>query len=275
MAEKQRYVSEWDTDGVEHDKDQILGHEKTFEIAMRNPEEAAHRGLWDDVEFLKKVWDNNGKNKDTQFADYHGHGWNFRAIFKRDRKGRLLDEKGQLVADNDPDKFKKAVHMASIHVDKGMHCVDCHFEQDAHGNGHLYGEVAQAVIPLCDARASALQFRYFCVTDADALKVVDVTNPSKPRLVKDAVVPLKEANRIYVARTYAYVAAGSERLAIVDVEKPEHPKLNQKFTAGGQINDVRDIVIGTTNASLFAYIADGKNGLRVLQLTSPDSQPGF
>jgi hypothetical protein len=26
---------------------------------------------------------------------------------------------------------------------------------------------------------------------------------------------------------------------------------------------------------LFAYIADGKNGLRVLQLTSPDSQPGF
>ena len=24
-----------------------------------------------------------------------------------------------------------------------------------------------------------------------------------------------------------------------------------------------------TNASLFAYVADGKNGLRVLQLTSP------
>ena len=40
------------------------------------------------------------------------------------------------------DKFKKAVHLSSIHVDKGMHCVDCHFEQDAHGNGHIYGEVA-------------------------------------------------------------------------------------------------------------------------------------
>ena len=133
----------------------------------------------------------------------------------------------------------------------------------------------EAVIPLRDARASALQFRYLFVTDADGLKVVDVTTPAKPRLVKDAVVPLKEANRIYVARTYAYIAAGSEGLAIIDVEKPEQPKLNQKFTAGGQINDARDVVVGTTNASLFAYIADGKNGLRVLQLTSPDSQPGF
>ena len=771
---KQRYVSEWDTQGVKHDKDQILGHEKTFEIAMRNPEEAAQRGLWGDVDFLKKVWDNNDKNKDTQFADYHGHGWNFRAVFKRDRKGRLLDADGKLVSDKDPDKFKKTVHMSSVHVDKGMHCVDCHFEQDAHGNGHLYGEVAQAVeiecvdchgttdrypslktsgpaappggtdlsvlrtqdgrarfewrgdklfqrsalwadkewevslvkdsvnpdhpkfnpkaalaktvskdnlnwgagvapevrahkneamtcytchtswttscggchlnmkanwktrrhhydfeetrnfatynpqvardemfqlgrhgpakggriapvrsssalvlsvenanrellyiqqppiaasgfssqafaphyphterktetktctdchvskendnnaimaqlllqgtnfvnfvgfnawmgtedeitavqvtewdepqavlgsylhkyaypdwykkhqengrelkeafshdsgparclqlrgeylfvaegedgmrvydtagiankgysqriitapfsplgqntritsknatcvvlptnqpihpqrrnldrfgmtgekmhelmdktnqeqefhpiynyafitdaeegliltdvntladgeprnnfleraltwnangilkgarhltiggryfyvaadagivvldmndplkpkleavMPMRDVRASALQFRYLFVTDAEGLKIVDVTTPAKPRLVKDAVVPLKEANRVYVARTYAYIAAGSEGLAIIDVEKPEHPKLNQKFTAGGQINDARDVIVGTTNASLFAYIADGKNGLRVLQLTSPDSQPGF
>jgi len=35
--------------------------------------------------------------------------------------------------------------MSSIHVDVGMHCVDCHFSQDAHGSGHLYGEVAQAI----------------------------------------------------------------------------------------------------------------------------------
>jgi hypothetical protein len=27
----------------------------------------------------------------------------------------------------------------------GMHCVDCHFAQDSHGNGHIYGEVAAAV----------------------------------------------------------------------------------------------------------------------------------
>jgi hypothetical protein len=114
-------------------------------ILDRNPEEAATRGLWGDREFLKNVTDLNPKLKDTQFADYHGHGWNFRYIFKRDRKGTLLDKEGKAVSDNDPEKFKKAVHLSSIHLDIGMHCVDCHFAQDAHGNGHIYGEVAAAI----------------------------------------------------------------------------------------------------------------------------------
>jgi hypothetical protein len=35
------------------------------------------------------------------------------------------------------------------------------------------------------------------------------------------------------------------------------------------------VVVASTNASLFAYVADGRNGLKVLQLTSPDSQPNF
>jgi hypothetical protein len=41
------------------------------------------------------------------------------------------------------------------------------------------------------------------------------------------------------------------------------------------LNDAEDVVVGSTNASLFAYVADGKNGLKVLQLTSPESQPNF
>ena len=35
------------------------------------------------------------------------------------------------------------------------------------------------------------------------------------------------------------------------------------------------MIVGSTNASLFAYVADGRNGLKVIQLTSPDSQPNF
>jgi len=114
-------------------------------VNKRNPEEAAIRGNWSDRKFVDKVSELNPQIKDTQFADYHGHGWNFRAIHKRDRKGNLLDKDGKLVADDDPKKFSKAVHLSSIHVDVGMHCVDCHFSQDSHGNGHLYGEVAQAI----------------------------------------------------------------------------------------------------------------------------------
>ena len=36
----------------------------------------------------------------------------------------------------------KAVHLMSIHAEVGMQCADCHYEQDSHGNGLIYGEVA-------------------------------------------------------------------------------------------------------------------------------------
>jgi hypothetical protein len=130
-------------------------------------------------------------------------------------------------------------------------------------------------LPLKDPRATALQFRYLFVTDADGLRTVDVTNPERPRLVPDNLVPLADAQRVYVARTYAYVAAGTQGLAIVNAWKPEALKLDQLFDAGGQLRDVRDVIVASTNASAFAYLADGEGGLRVLQLTSPDSQPKF
>ncbi len=31
-----------------------------------------------------------------------------------------------------------------------MHCVDCHFAQDAHGNGKLYGETRNAIEIGCE-----------------------------------------------------------------------------------------------------------------------------
>lgn len=130
------------------------------EILDRNPEAAAAGGKWADLDFLEEVWrDVNPRAKDTQFADYHGHGWNFRAIFKRNREGDLLDKAGDIVANSDPKKFEKAVHMNSIHAEKGMNCVDCHFSQDGHGNGYIHGEVAQAVqirCKDCHGTASAL-----------------------------------------------------------------------------------------------------------------------
>jgi hypothetical protein len=118
-------------------------------VNVRNPEGAAARGKWADVEFLAHVADLNPTLHNTQFADYHGHGWNFRAVFKQDRKGNLLDKDGNKVSHDDPDKFKKAVHLVSIHMEKGMQCVDCHFEQDMHGNGMLYGEVSAAIEIQC------------------------------------------------------------------------------------------------------------------------------
>jgi hypothetical protein len=119
-------------------------------IATRtNPEAAAARGLWGDLDFLQRVAELNPKLQHTQFADYHGHGWIFRAVFKKDREGRLLDLKDNVIAENDPQKFCKAVHLKDIHLEKGMQCVDCHFSADEHGNGLLYGETRAATTINC------------------------------------------------------------------------------------------------------------------------------
>ncbi len=121
--------------------------DERYEVAQRNPEPAAVRGLWSSAKFLEQVGspEFNKQLKVTQFADFHSHGWIYRAVFKRDRKGNLLDADDKIVAPEDPNKFEKAVQLKDIHAEKGMHCIDCHFEQDSHGNGNLYGEPRAAI----------------------------------------------------------------------------------------------------------------------------------
>ena len=126
---------------------------------------------------------------------------------------------------------------------------------------------------LQDPRGIAIQFRYAFVVDREGLKVLDVSDLGHPRVVPSAAVPLQDVRNIYVARTYAYVAAGKQGIAIIDVEKPEQPRLDQMFSADGKLTDVQDIKIGMVDASAFAFVADGKNGLRVLQILSPEDSP--
>jgi len=130
---------------------------------------------------------------------------------------------------------------------------------------------------LRDPKSVAVQFRFAFITDADGLKVVDITDPERPRPATDdkTFVPLASAGRIYVARNYAFVACGEHGLAIIDVQKPREPKLLQMFTADGKLTDVRDVKVGMTYASLYAYVADGKNGLRVLELMGPHTTQQF
>lgn len=118
-------------------------------------------------------------------------------------------------------------------------------------------------------KALAAQFRYGFALDDDGMKVLDITDPAHPKPIVKLSLP--EANSIYVARTRAYIAGGSHGLIIVDVENPEKPRIEEVYTAEGEINDLRDVKLGITFSSEFAYLADGKNGLRVVQLTSPET----
>jgi hypothetical protein len=159
-----------------------------------------------------------------------------------------------------------AGEVAFITADKGLVVVDL-ANPDA-------PKIA-AVRELRDARASAVQFRYLWVTDADGVKLFDITSLRSPVAVPEGTVPLADARRMYIARTYAYVAAKGDGLVILDVKNPRSPRIFQKVTLDGTLNDAEDVIVGTTNASLFAYVADGRNGMKVLQLTSPDSQRNF
>jgi hypothetical protein len=121
--------------------------EERYQTALKNPEAAAARGLWSDEKFLEQTGspDFNKQLKTTQFADFHGHGWVYRGVYAHDRKGNWLDKDGKQIAFDDPERFGKAVHLADIHLEKGMQCADCHFGQDNHGNGKVYGEPRAAI----------------------------------------------------------------------------------------------------------------------------------
>jgi hypothetical protein len=128
---------------------------------------------------------------------------------------------------------------------------------------------------IVDGRGIAIQFRYGFIVDREGMKVLDVTHLDRPRLVPGVLTPFSDARNIYVARTYAYISAGKDGIAIVDVERSEQPKLKQMFTAGGALNDVNDLKIGMVSSSQFAFVADGHNGMRIVQLFSPNTQSHF
>jgi hypothetical protein len=128
-------------------------------------------------------------------------------------------------------------------------------------------------VPIDGARSVVQQFRFLFVTHDEGLSVIDITDIEKAFVIADNTIEMKEAHNVFVARTYAYVAAGKEGLIIVDIEDPTSMKVYETFT--DNIVDARDVVVATTNASLMGYVADGEAGLKVIQLTAPDSQPRF
>jgi hypothetical protein len=136
----------------------------------------------------------------------------------------------------------------------------------------LAPKVTAEVTGFNDPRGIAVQFRYAFVTDREGLKVLDVTSLAQPKMVPGAALALEDAHNLYVARTYAYIAGGKQGLVIVDVENPEHPKIDQIVNG---ITDARDVKLGMTNASAFAYVADGSNGLRIVQLFAPTDNPSY
>ena len=173
--------------------------EERYKAWEANPEGAAVRGKWGQLDFLANVGtpEFNATLKHTQFADFHSHGWVFRAVYKRDRKGDLLDEKDNIVPNDDKDKFSKAVHLNDIHLQKGMHCADCHFAQDSHGDGNLYGETRNAVEIDCIDCHGTINKKATLRTSAQAAPKGGNNLELLRTEVRPAPLLLKQNNKLY------------------------------------------------------------------------------
>ncbi len=209
---------------------------------MSNPAESAAKGLWSDPEFLERVSELNPYCKHTQFGDFHGHGWIFRAVFKKDRKGNYLDRKGQIVADVNGEKLMAAVdpakkycdgipvHQLDIHQEKGMHCIDCHFIQDNHGNTRLQTEVRAGIEIQCiDCHGSTTKRATLRTSGVAAY----TSSPEGGRNLEALRTPFgkrrfeREGDKIY---QNAMVEEGKrwEIKQTMDTINPAHPSYNKK-----------------------------------------------
>jgi len=222
---------------------------------------------WDresDADFMKKykgedeygpgqssIWDHNAEATHTQFEDYHAHGWNIMKVYKRDEKGLLRDAANNLVSDTDPDKFKKAVHLKDIHFEKGLDCIDCQTEQNAHGDGNLYAQMTDAIEIRCEDCHGSVDKRATLLTSGmgasggHKLKKVDTPFGGKQFEVNAAgdIIEhsMKDPNRSWVVKQ------------VVDIINPLSPVYNPRAAYAKLVLTDGKIGSGTSGPEALAH----------------------
>ncbi len=104
-----------------------------------------------------------------------------------------------------------------IHLEKGMHCVDCHFYQDGHGDTKLYGEVRAAIEIQCiDCHGTA-------AATLPEIVAAQLSRGDRPRLATSGPAAPEEGTNLLLLRT----PFDRPRFEIV-CEPGEEPKLIQR-----------------------------------------------
>ncbi len=201
--------------------DQESDADKILEPGARRDEQVstAHR---------QQLWANNDQYDEVQIDDWHGHGWNFRRVYNRDRKGNLLDAEGNIVSHDDPDKFDKAAHMADIHFEKGMHCIDCHTEQDVHGDNRMWGAMIDAIEIRCEDCHGTVTKRATLVTSGVAGSNSLMDRRTGPRTPWGERVFQAGRDGKIIQRSKMYEDRQWEIPQLVDAVDPSSSRYNEK-----------------------------------------------
>src|SRR5262249_43055499 len=108
-----------------------------------------------------------------------------------------------------------------------------------------------------------VQGRYAYVVAGPTLTIVDVSEPSAPKILGTYKFEIERIYGIDVSGSLVYVAADFIGLAVLDVSNPAVPTLRGEFKTAGQS-------ISVTLAGTKALVADTKNGLEVIDVSSPN-----
>lgn len=102
------------------------------------------------------------------------------------------------------------------------------------------------------------------IADAiSGLRLVDITNPLNPSVL-GGTVTTGTAVSVYVFENRAYVAEKDDGIDIFDVSNPAEPHLINSRA----MTDARDICILVSGSSLYALVADGDAGLKILNVSN-------
>lgn len=119
----------------------------------------------------------------------------------------------------------RAVQLSSIHLDIGFHCVDCHWAQDMHGNGHIYGEVAQAVEVDCRD----------CHGTADKYPTLRTSDPRRPGGMDMSLLRTQDGRKRFewregklYQRSAMYPELEWEMSLVKDTVSPGNAQYNEK-----------------------------------------------
>lgn len=282
--------------------------EELIRAAMLNPDETAAKGNWIEPGFLNDIVELNPQMSKTQFADFHGHGWVFRAVFQKDRKGKLTDYFNDPVDNITPAMLAKAiqfperakefhkqefdtaeesakaeqkfdcsrsgmpVHLLDIHMEKGMHCVDCHFVQDMHGNGRLHAEVRAATEIACiDCHGTATD--YTTLRTSGPASYTSTTDPAKPGrnlaamktpfgLPRFEVQDLGEGKKRFIQNSMVEKGVRWEVVQTKDTVTPDHPRYNAKSHLAKTVRvENGEMVWGSQPAEGEACLAHGNSNM--------------
>jgi len=111
----------------------------------------------------------------------------------------------------------------------------------------------------------------FIADGSEGLQIINLQNIAVPEIYgKDTP---GNALGVYVLDAYAYLADGGEGLQIFQISNPQDPVLVQNIETYGEARSVfvQKIQISENEERTYAFVADGSNGVVILDVTDPFS----